>query len=56
MRRDDSHFVQDSREGGRVWILVVLLTLIWVGILGVAVSRSIATSADMISRANKPHG
>jgi hypothetical protein len=50
MRRGDSHFVQDSREGGRVWILVVLLSLIWFTIVGVTISRSIATSADMISR------
>ncbi|MCH8616697.1 hypothetical protein LZ016_11375 [Sphingomonas sp. SM33] len=52
MREERSGPIRESQEGGRVWILAVILTLIWFTIVGVTISRSIAASAGMITRSN----
>jgi hypothetical protein len=50
MKEEGGRSVQPSREGGRVWILVVILSLFGLTFLGLAVSDSISASAKMIAR------
>ena len=41
---------QQSREGARVWFLVVLISVIAMALLGLAVSNSMAASVQMFDR------
>jgi hypothetical protein len=50
MKDEHGHPVQPSREGGRVWLLVVILSLLGLTFLGLAVSDSLAASARLIAR------
>jgi hypothetical protein len=50
MKKKDNSPVQPSREGGRVWLLVTILSLLGLTFLGLAVSDSIAASARLIAR------
>ena len=50
MKQEDGRPVEESRDGGRVWLLVVILSLLGLTFLGLAVSDSIAASAKMIAR------
>ena len=53
MKEEGSRPVQASREGSRVWLLVVLLSLLGLIFLGLAVSDSLAASARLIARGNQ---
>ena len=45
----DKRIVADSREGGRVFLLAIILAALWLGLAGVIVSRSIAASAKTLA-------
>jgi len=47
MGRDKLPPIQDSREGGRVLILVIVFAVMMLTLISLATSRSIAASADL---------
>lgn len=48
--RPDLRDVEHSREGGRLWLLVIVFTVMGLALLTTAVSRSLAASADLMSQ------
>jgi hypothetical protein len=50
MGQRDQRVVEESREHGRVWILVVALSIVAVASVAVALTASLAESSKLFSR------
>jgi hypothetical protein len=56
MGRDELPPIEDSREGGRVLLLVIVFAALMLTLVSLATSRSISASADLFSRSQAPPG